>query len=91
MSLRILASTIRKDRWCGLNWRNKSPSSFAGKGYVKMKSRTFLASINPKCPNWLEGVFPDLPAIGFFDTLMRLDAMFTFRSDRYERFKDAGK
>lgn len=91
MSLRTLESAIQKNHWCGPNWRNRSPSSFAGKDFAKMKSRTFLASINPKCPSSSGAVFPDLPAIGFFGTSTRWDAMFIFKSKQLESFKDVAE
>ena len=74
MSLRTLESAIPMDHWCALSWRNRSPSSFAGKDFVKIRSLTFSASINPKCPSWLEAVSLDSQAIDYFDISMRSDA-----------------
>ena len=91
MSLRTLESEIQKDHWSGLNWRNRSPSSFAGKDFARTKSRIFLASINPKCRSWLEAVSLDLPAIDYFDTSTRSDVTYTSKSDQVELSKDVAK
>lgn len=91
MSLRTLVSEIQKDHCCGLSSRNRSPSRFAGKDFARIKSRTFLVSINLKCPNWSEAVSLGSQAIDSFDISTRWDATFASKSDRVERFKDAAK